>query len=60
MKTVNIKVIYEIYITQGLDNTFEFLNRIEYKPTDKYSSYLMKYRRNINTIEEYLKKITEK
>lgn len=56
MKTINIKVILLIYLTQGLNDLIEFLNRIEYVPTDEFSSYIMRHRTNNELIYEYLKK----
>lgn len=59
MKTVNVKVILQIYLSQGLSNVYEFLNRIEYEQIDEYSKNLMAKRKDIDKVEAYLKKLIE-
>jgi len=59
VKTVNVKVILQIYLSQGLSNVYEFLNRIEYEQIDEYSKNLMAKRKDIDKVEAYLKKLIE-
>jgi hypothetical protein len=59
MKKINIKVILQIYFSQGLNCIYEYLNRIEYPATDSYSYTLMETRRDLKHMDLYLKKIIE-
>ena len=57
MKKISIKNILQIYIHQGLTVLIEYLDRIEYEPTDKYAKIIMDNKKNSDVVESEIKKI---